>query len=509
MKIQKPFMKIQKPRRFLQKALLLFLVCCGAFSEVCGTVLREDSFLLQGRVRNAATGMLELAVCHPIANQLFSIPLRADGSFCRKLPVVGTQDVYLYLFDAVTCLTFPGDTLFLDWDAQTRDFNLSGTNATRSRELELEKLLYERFRRPYMEVQAYYGSLQYRPDLPDSTLNRAADYAKSYVATVDSFVVARGEVPHRTYLRQRAAFDMLAVMSRMADRQLIHRLLERLLELPDAEPFFFNTPDFNPLQSPSAASFMYGNIRKYLDEATSIFGWQAGELEQHLRAAAGVIPNDTVREWYLVSHFYTQMSFARLSPLETRRVYRRLDGQIRLPFFRAEYEKIGRELAAQLVPGEEAPDFLLKDPDGRAVSLHSLRGKYVYLDFWETSCAPCIREFGHLPRLQADNAAFADSIVYLSVCMGRSEEAWRARCAEMKHAGVQLYVPSNMDPRVAAYGIKAYPSYWLIGPDGRIVSVSFPRPSQLIGHFGGEPGYLGRYIRLEEQNLAGQLAGEE
>ena len=79
----------------------------------------------------------------------------------------------------------------------------------------------------------------------------------------------------------------------------------------------------------------------------------------------------------------------------------------------------------------------------------------------------------------------------------------------MKHAGVQLYVPSNMDPRVAAYGIKAYPSYWLIGPDGRIVSVSFPRPSQLIGHFGGEPGYLGRYIRLEEQHLVGQLAGEE
>ena len=66
-----------------------------------------------------------------------------------------------------------------------------------------------------------------------------------------------------------------------------------------------------------------------------------------------------------------------------------------------------------------------------------------------------------------------------------------------------------MDPRVAAYGIKAYPSYWLIGPDGRIVSVNFPRPSQLIGHFGGEPGYLGRYIRLEEQSLADQLAGEE
>jgi peroxiredoxin len=50
-----------------------------------------------------------------------------------------------------------------------------------------------------------------------------------------------------------------------------------------------------------------------------------------------------------------------------------------------------------LESGVEAPPFELAAADGeRRVSLESLRGKVVLLDFWSTSCPPCIRQMRDL-----------------------------------------------------------------------------------------------------------------
>ena len=45
--------------------------------------------------------------------------------------------------------------------------------------------------------------------------------------------------------------------------------------------------------------------------------------------------------------------------------------------------------AAPLSAGHTAPPFVLKQADGRAVSLSSHKGQVVLLNFWATWCAPC------------------------------------------------------------------------------------------------------------------------
>jgi len=53
--------------------------------------------------------------------------------------------------------------------------------------------------------------------------------------------------------------------------------------------------------------------------------------------------------------------------------------------------------------GKRAPNFHLKDLSGETVALTELRGRPVLLDFWSTSCAPCIRDLPNVKRLAEEH----------------------------------------------------------------------------------------------------------
>jgi thiol-disulfide isomerase/thioredoxin len=53
-----------------------------------------------------------------------------------------------------------------------------------------------------------------------------------------------------------------------------------------------------------------------------------------------------------------------------------------------------------LLLNKKLPAFTLKDLDGKEVSLNSLLGKPTLINFWATSCGPCIAEMPQLSRLK-------------------------------------------------------------------------------------------------------------
>jgi peroxiredoxin len=60
------------------------------------------------------------------------------------------------------------------------------------------------------------------------------------------------------------------------------------------------------------------------------------------------------------------------------------------------FKKLGIEK-----PGKKivAPDFSLEDLSGKRVSLKSLKGKVVFLNFWTTWCIPCRQEMPAMEKL--------------------------------------------------------------------------------------------------------------
>ncbi|PAW92313.1 hypothetical protein CKK33_01910 [Mucilaginibacter sp. MD40] len=122
-------------------------------------------------------------------------------------------------------------------------------------------------------------------------------------------------------------------------------------------------------------------------------------------------------------------------------------------------------------PGHNAPEFSLKDANGKIVKLSDYRGKYVFLDFWASWCVPCRKENPLLVTLHQQYGK--EQLHFVSVSMDSNKSQWLAAVSKDGLTWTQLDDPESINGQVAdAYGIKAVPFNCIIGPDGRIIAVN-------------------------------------
>lgn len=112
-----------------------------------------------------------------------------------------------------------------------------------------------------------------------------------------------------------------------------------------------------------------------------------------------------------------------------------------------------------------APAFAFDARSG-GVSLESLKGQVVYLDFWASWCGPCRASFAWMKSLHERDAARGLRIV--AVNLDKDHALAEAFLAEHPAPFTIAYDPAG---KVAeAYHVSAMPSSFLIGRDGRILA---------------------------------------
>jgi peroxiredoxin len=173
--------------------------------------------------------------------------------------------------------------------------------------------------------------------------------------------------------------------------------------------------------------------------------------EAHLRLGNP----DTALEW--IRKAVTERAFRRVAVFDLP-VYDPLRGDARFTRLIANaQENIGLR--------NIAPDFAVVLLNGQHVTLSSLRGQVVLVDFWSTTCSPCVKEIPYLKTLYAELSQQGFEIIGISLDEDRgkldafvveNDLPWKIACSGK----------GWLDDTVQLYQVNAQPSMWLVDQQG-------------------------------------------
>lgn len=119
------------------------------------------------------------------------------------------------------------------------------------------------------------------------------------------------------------------------------------------------------------------------------------------------------------------------------------------------------------ITGAPAPDFSLTSTQGKKISLSSLQGQPIVINFWATWCGPCKTE---MPAIQAAYQKHrADKLQVLAVDAGEEQNDVTAFGSSLNLTFDLLLDPGNSVNDL--YQVRAYPSTFFVGPDGRVAAL--------------------------------------
>lgn len=144
-------------------------------------------------------------------------------------------------------------------------------------------------------------------------------------------------------------------------------------------------------------------------------------------------------------------------------------------------------------PGDSAINFTATDlRTGKPVELRTLRGKWVYLEFWATWCGPCqtaMEELKAFVEKQPDS--WRKQVVVLTVSVDQDKEVVLPHLQKRGWDKFALHAWDEGQRAAQQYGVEGIPTAFLIDPQGKVVWAGNPLTRQqesLLRQIGNKGG---------------------
>jgi thiol-disulfide isomerase/thioredoxin len=184
--------------------------------------------------------------------------------------------------------------------------------------------------------------------------------------------------------------------------------------------------------------------------------------------------DDAVRKAFILSHLNTYEGLHELFYLKNKfpkdslqQLYTSLTPEFKRSQFAqriATYLKVGNILKK----GDNSVDFEALDKNGQKHRLTDFKGKYVLLDFSTTYCGPCIQSLTDL-HLMAKQ--YKDELAIVTFSGDGGKDTWLKGLNRDQPAWLSLWDGKGpYGETILKYGVTGYPTFVLIGPEGKIIS---------------------------------------
>ncbi|MDH5399888.1 MAG: TlpA family protein disulfide reductase [Cyclobacteriaceae bacterium] len=125
----------------------------------------------------------------------------------------------------------------------------------------------------------------------------------------------------------------------------------------------------------------------------------------------------------------------------------------------------------KIAPGAPAPDITLPDSTGTIRTLHGLKGKVVYINFWGTWCGPCIASIPKHIELQ-ESYKDRDDVAFVNVALEwEDDNKWKDFLKEREFPGLHLRAVGAFENKnIVPYLLTGAPSYVLIDKESNVAN---------------------------------------